>query len=98
MNAALNWLHASPLTGLLLTLLAYRLAVAFNRFCRGNPLSNSVLVAVVLVVLALQLSGIRYDEYMQGARFIHLLLGPATVALAVPLYDNLARLKRAVSA
>ncbi|WP_028535177.1 LrgB family protein [Paludibacterium yongneupense] len=95
MNAAVTWLHTSPLTGLLLTLLAYRLAVSVNRRCRGNPLSNSVLVAVLLVVAALQIGGIRYDEYMQGARFIHLLLGPATVALAIPLYDNLARLKRA---
>jgi predicted murein hydrolase (TIGR00659 family) len=98
MSAALSWLHASPLTGLLLTLLAYRLAVALNRRCHGNPLSNSVLVSVLLVVAALQIGGIRYDEYMQGARFIHLLLGPATVALAIPLYDNLARLKRAGSA
>jgi predicted murein hydrolase (TIGR00659 family) len=35
-----------------------------------------------------------YATYFEGAQFVHFLLGPATVALAVPLYANLDRLKR----
>lgn len=94
MNGAFDWAAHSPLTGLFLTLLAYRMALALNRRCHGHPLTNSVLIGIVLVVSALMVTGISYDQYMQGARFIHLLLGPATVALAVPLYDNFARLKK----
>ncbi|BEV73503.1 MULTISPECIES: LrgB family protein [unclassified Paludibacterium] len=94
MNAALLAVRHSPLTGLFLTLLAYRLAILLNRRCHGHPLTNTVLVGVLLVMLVLWATGIRYEEYMAGGRFIHLLLGPATVALAVPLYDNLHHLKR----
>jgi predicted murein hydrolase (TIGR00659 family) len=98
MSAALEWSLQSPLTGLFITLLAYRLAVALNRRCHGHPLTNSVLVGMLLVMAVLQLSGMSYEQYMQGARFIHLLLGPATVALAVPLYDNFLRLRKSASA
>ncbi|MBV8047352.1 MAG: LrgB family protein [Paludibacterium sp.] len=94
MNGALEVVRHSPLTGIFLTLLAYRLAIALNRRCHGHPLTNTVLVGVLLVMLALWATGMQYQQYMEGARFIHLLLGPATVALAVPLYDNLHHLKR----
>ncbi|OQS11815.1 hypothetical protein B0T37_03500 [Chromobacterium violaceum] len=94
MSAA--WLD-SPLTGVFVTLLAYRLALAGHRRCHGHPLANPVLLGVLLVVAWLWLSGSSYQQYMNGARFIQLLLGPATVALAVPLYGNLARLKKAAA-
>ncbi len=42
----------------------------------------------------LQLTGTDYDTYFSGAQFIHFLLGPATVALAVPLYDHIERVKK----
>lgn len=98
MNAVLLWLRHSPLTGLFLTLAAYRLALALNRRCHGHPLTNTVLVGMLLVMAVLLACGIDYDQYMQGARFIHLLLGPATVALAVPLYDNFLRLRKSAPA
>ncbi|WP_047238423.1 LrgB family protein [Chromobacterium subtsugae] len=85
----------SPLTGIFVTLLAYRLALAASRRGHGHPLANPVLLGVLMVLLWLWLSGSSYQQYMGGARFIQLLLGPATVALAVPLYGNLPRLKRA---
>ncbi|HJV06308.1 MAG TPA: LrgB family protein [Chromobacteriaceae bacterium] len=97
MNAAavMEVVHGSPLTGIFVTLLAYKLAVLFNRRCHGHPLSNPVLIGVLLVVSWMLLTGTDYRGYMKGAQFIQMLLGPATVALAVPLYGNLARLKRA---
>jgi predicted murein hydrolase (TIGR00659 family) len=98
MNAALAWVAHSPLTGLFLTLGAYRVAVVLNRRCHGHPLTNTVLVGTLLVMAVLYFTGMRYDAYMDGARFIHLLLGPATVALAVPLYDNFLRLRRSAPA
>ncbi|WP_337882676.1 LrgB family protein [Chromobacterium haemolyticum] len=91
----LSALRESPLTGVFVTLLAYRLALAFNRRCHGHPLSNPVLIGVLLVLGWLVLTRTDYRQYMQGAQWIQMLLGPATVALAVPLYGNLSRLKRA---
>ncbi|OWY38444.1 hypothetical protein CEK28_12450 [Xenophilus sp. AP218F] len=97
MSASLpQWMYHTPLTGIFVTLLAYRLALAANRRCGGHPAGNPVLIGVLLVLLWLWASGSSYAQYMDGARFIQLLLGPATVALAVPLYSNLPKLKRAL--
>jgi len=95
LDAAQAVMRSSPLTGVFVTLLAYKLAVLFNRRCKGHPLSNPVLIGVLLVLGWLLLTGTGYRDYMKGAQMIQMLLGPATVALAVPLYSNLSRLKRA---
>jgi predicted murein hydrolase (TIGR00659 family) len=88
------YLSASPLLGLTATLLAYQLAYAIYARTRFNPLANPVAMAVALLVLILSATGTPYQTYFDGAQFVHFLLGPATVALAIPLYQQLARLKR----
>lgn len=90
------WVYLStlPLFGLTTTLVAYLLAYRIYRISRDNPLLNPVLVAVSLLVALLQLAGIDYRSYFEGAQFVHFLLGPATVALAVPLYQQLDKLRR----
>ncbi|MCF8174995.1 MAG: LrgB family protein [Burkholderiaceae bacterium] len=88
------YLSASPLLGLTLTLLAYQGAVLINQRCREHPLTNPVLLAVTMLVLLLWATGTAYQTYFDGAQFVHFLLGPATVALAIPLYAQLPRLKR----
>jgi putative effector of murein hydrolase len=94
-DAALSVIRTSPLTGVFVTLLAYKLAVLFNRRCKGHPLSNPVLIGVLLLLAWLLATGTGYRDYMKGGVMVQMLLGPATVALAVPLYGNLSRLKRA---
>ena len=89
-----DWLRQSPLTGIFLTLLAYRVALIFSRRYHGHPLANTVLLGAALLISMLLLLGLSFDEYFKGASFIQFLLGPVTVALAVPLYNNLGRLKR----
>ena len=86
------YLSASPLLGLTLTLLAYQGAVLINRRCGGHPLANPVLIAVCLLGALLWLTATPYATYFEGAQFVHFLLGPATVCLALPLADNLPRL------
>lgn len=88
------YLAASPLLHLTLTLLAYVIGQAVARACGLNPLANPVLIAVALLVALLSLTHTPYKTYFQGAQFVHFLLGPATVALAVPLYRQLDRLRR----
>lgn len=88
------YLSASPLLGLTLTLLAYQGAVLINKRCNGHPLANPVLIAVATLVALLWITGTPYATYFDGAQFVHFLLGPATVALAIPLYAQLGRLKR----
>ena len=86
--------HNSPLFGLLATLLAYEIALELQRRLHGSVLANPVLVAAALIVLVMAATDISYDAYMSGAGLVFILLGPATVALAVPLYAQIGRLKR----
>jgi predicted murein hydrolase (TIGR00659 family) len=88
------YLSASPLLGLTFTLLAYQGAVWISKRCNGHPLANPVLLAVAALVTLLWATGTPYQTYFDGAQFVHFLLGPATVALAIPLYAQLDRLKR----
>ena len=88
------YLSASPLLGLTVTLAAYLVGQHIYLRCALNPLANPVLIAVILLVALLMISGVAYEDYFEGAQFIHFLLGPATVALAIPLYRNLALIRR----
>lgn len=88
------YLTASPLLGLLLTLLAYQAAMWLNRRFNGTPLLHPVLVSIILIVGTLKLADIDYRSYFSGAQFVHFLLGPVTVALAIPLYAQLRPLMR----
>ncbi|GAB5097172.1 LrgB family protein [Caballeronia sp. LP006] len=88
------YLAATPLLGLTITLLAYLIAQRIYAAFKFNPLANPVLIAVAIVVVVLKTSNTPYDTYFDGAQFVHFLLGPATVALALPLYRQLANLRR----
>ena len=85
------YLSASPLLGLTITLLAYQGAFWLYRRSGNHPLANPVLIAVAALVVFLKLSGTSYETYFAGAQFVHFLLGPATVALAIPLYAQMKR-------
>jgi len=88
------YLSASPLLWLSVTLLAYLVAFTLYRKAGDNPLLNPVALAVALLIVILLATGTPYATYFEGAQFVHFLLGPATVALAVPLYRQLGRLRR----
>lgn len=98
MNPAFNsvwvYLSTSPLLWLTATLLAYQLALALHVRAKANPLVNPVMIAIAILVVLLAVTGTPYKNYFDGAQFVHFLLGPATVALAIPLYQQLAKLKR----
>lgn len=88
------YLSTSPLLWLTVTLIAYQFGTwLFQRFdC--NPIVNPVLTAVLVLVLLLMASKTSYQTYFRGAQFIHFLLGPATVALAIPLYREVAIIRK----
>lgn len=88
------YLSASPLVGLTITLLAYQLAFWLFKRSGQRAWTNPVLIAIALITLVLWATDIPYKRYFEGAQFIHFLLGPATVALAVPLFAQWKRLKR----
>ena len=85
------YLAANPLLWLTTVLVAYLAADWISARCRRHPLANTVAIATLLVGALLAATHTSYQTFFAGAQFVHFLLGPATVALAVPLYRNLGR-------
>lgn len=92
------YLSASPLLHLFLTLVAYQIGLYLYKKSGMMPLLNPVMIAVALLVTLLLLTETRYETYFSGAQFVHFLLGPATVALAIPLYRQFDKVKRSALA
>jgi predicted murein hydrolase (TIGR00659 family) len=82
------YLSTSPLVWLTATLGAYVIADRLSAATARHPLVNPVLIAVAILIALLQVSGTDFQTYFEGAQFVHFMLGPATVALAIPLYEN----------
>lgn len=88
-----SYLAATPLLGLTLTMAVYLFSLQVFKRCNGHALANPVLISVACMGLILTVTGISYPRYFEGAQFVHFLLGPATVALALPLYAQVNRVK-----
>ncbi len=88
------YLATSPLLWLVMTLAVYLAGQWLFQRSGGWALFNPVALAITLLVLLLLLTDTPYLTYFSGAQFIHFLLGPATVALAIPLYLNRDRVRR----
>ncbi|MFN8995075.1 MAG: LrgB family protein, partial [Pseudomonadota bacterium] len=90
------WTHLTrtPLLGVLVTIAAYLLAQRIHATFDRKAWANPVAIAIVLLAVLLAVTRTPYEAYFEGARLIHVLLGPATVALAVPLFEQRRRLRR----
>lgn len=77
----------------LLTLIAYQIGLSLQKKFK-SALFNPILIAVVIVLLYLSATGTPYGEYKQGTAYISWLMTPATVCLAIPMYEQLQILKR----
>lgn len=87
------YLSTSPLLGLTVTLIAYLVGSRLYQMSNGNPVVNPVAIAILLIIAYLFISATPFETYFEGAQFVHFLLGPATVAFAIPLYQQIAKLK-----
>ena len=92
------YLQTTPLLGLVATLLAWELASQLSRVFRGHVLANPMLISIVLLAGLLVATGTPYRVYFEGGQYVQFLLGPATVALAVPMHANLRRIRRSAGA
>lgn len=90
---AWNDVLAHSLFAVVLTLIAFQLALMLYRRS-GWLVLQPVMIGMLLVVATLTLVGVEYPRYREVAAPIAMLLGPATVALAVPLYRHLRRIRQ----
>jgi predicted murein hydrolase (TIGR00659 family) len=88
------YLATSPLLWLSVTLIVYCVASQLYEWSNANPLLNPVAMSIILLIFFLALTKTDYQLYFSGAQYIHFLLGPATVALAIPLYQQVSKLKK----
>ena len=88
-----EFLESISLLPVVLTFGAYQLGL----WCRkkwNNPIVNPLLIAVILIIAFLLLTGVSGDTYQEGAKALNWLLTPVTVCLAVPLYEQVKQLKK----
>lgn len=84
---------AHPLFPFALTLGAYAAGTWLHRRAGQSPFFHPLILAVAIVIVVLKAIGMPYAVYFEGTRFLHWMLGPAIVALAIPLYGELTQLK-----
>ena len=87
-----EFLSGSVAWGVLLTLAAFALGALANRVT-GKAFFNPLLLGAIFVIVFLSVCGISYADYKVSAAPVNYLLLPATVALAIPLYEKLDLLK-----
>lgn len=92
-DTVLASLSTSHLPWLVLTMAVYLATMALYKRCACHPLLIPVFPSVVIVVGVLMATDTPYTTYRQGVEWLNILIGPATVALAIPLYAQRTRIR-----
>lgn len=92
-DALLEYITSTPLIWLILTLGAFKIGIIVYEKYDKHILLQPIIVAYAIIMSTLFISGASYEEYFKGVEIIHFFLGPATVALALPLFNNLKHIK-----
>ena len=87
-----NLILNSAASGVFISLAAYGIGTLVKRKW-NSALANPLLIAIILVILFLKLSGVEYETYNASAKYLTYLLAPATVSLAIPMYERMQLLK-----
>nr|WP_287389155.1 LrgB family protein [Lachnospira sp.] len=86
-------LESSVFFGVTITLITYAIGVLIKKKLK-IAIFNPLLISIALIIIFLAFTGIDYQSYSEGADFISYLLTPATVCLAVPMYEQMDSLKK----
>ena len=88
-----TFIQESIYIGVLITIGSYGIGIWFKKIT-GWTLANPLLISTILVMLFLAFSGMSYETYTQGSSMISYLLTPATICLAVPMYEQMEHLRK----
>lgn len=94
----IDYILTHPHMALFITIGSFLLAQWFQKKMGGYSLLNPIVISIAIVVIYIVTIDISYNDYLNNVNLIHALLGPATVALAVPLYNQLALIKKSAGA
>jgi putative effector of murein hydrolase len=90
----LNELLHMPLFWAMLTIAAFTVGQQIYRLLGNTAFLPPILTGIILVSVVLEVTGISFDTYMEGGQYLHLMLGPVVVMLAVPLYQFIHVMKK----
>lgn len=92
-DALIQYITNTPLIWLILTLGSFKFGIIVYEKFNKNTLLQPIIVSYAIIMTTLFITGVSYEEYFKGVEIIHFFLGPATVALALPLFNNLKHIK-----
>lgn len=87
-----DFFEDSVFFGVIISFVSYGVGVLLKKRFK-SPLLNPLLISIIITIAVLLILGIDYDKYYEGAKYISYLLTPATVCLAIPLYEQIELLK-----
>ena len=92
-DALISYIHSTPLTWLIATLAAFKFGIIIYEKFNKHTLLQPIIIAYVILLSLIMYTNTSFEEYFKSVEIIHFFLGPATVALALPLYKNLKYVK-----
>lgn len=92
-DALIAYVSSTPLLWLILTLGSFKLGIIIYEKFNKHTLLQPIIIAYIIILSTVTITGVSYEEYFKGVEIIHFFLGPATVALALPLFNNLKYIK-----
>ncbi|MFA9373040.1 MAG: LrgB family protein [Poseidonibacter sp.] len=92
-EALITYINSTPLTWLIVTLLSFKIGIIIYEKFNKHTLLQPIIIAYILIMSLIVLTETSFEEYFKSVEIIHFFLGPATVALALPLYNNLKYIK-----
>ena len=88
-DALITYVTNTPLSWIIITMSAYKIGIIIYEKTGKHSLLQPIVIAYVIMLPILILAQIPYKQYFESVSILHFFLGPATVALALPLYKNL---------
>ena len=92
-EALITYINSTPLTWLIVTLLSFKIGIIIYEKFNKHTLLQPIIIAYILIMSLIVLTETSFEQYFKSVEIIHFFLGPATVALALPLYNNLKYIK-----
>lgn len=92
-DALISYIHSTPLSWLILTLASFKVGIIIYEKFNKHTLLQPIIIAYVILLSLIIYTNTSFEEYFKSVEIIHFFLGPATVALALPLYKNLKYIK-----
>ncbi len=92
-DALIQYIISTPLVWLILTLGSFKIGIIIYEKFNKHTLLQPIVISYLIIMCTLIFTGVSYEEYFKSVEIIHFFLGPATVALALPLYNNLKYIK-----